>query len=42
MPSMPIGVGSDHEPAGSSAVTKKLLLPPAVKLVVMTQKRPAW
>ena len=37
-----MSTGSDQEPAGSSAVTKKLRVAPAVKLVVIIQKRPSW
>ncbi len=42
MPFTATVVGSDHGPAGSSAVTKNVVAPAAVTLVVIIQKRPSW
>src|SRR5689334_8007717 len=41
-PSTATNVGSDHAPAGSSAVTKKVELPSRVTFVVINQNRPSW
>ena len=42
MPAMSTGTGSDHGPAGSVAVTKKLPPPAPPMTVVIIQQRPSW
>ena len=43
MPGTSTRTGSDHGPAGSSAVTKKLREAPGrARTVVIIQKRPSW